>query len=76
MSAQKQQKQCSLVRGRARQVSWLPARFARVGAWLRLRRDDGVWEDGWRVEAVGATREERPPRTAFGSLDHVKVGHK
>jgi hypothetical protein len=36
------------------QTSWIPETFAVVGKTLRLR-ENGQWQDGWVVQAVGAT---------------------
>lgn len=66
------QRQCSLTRGPARQVSWLPERFARSGATLRLKRADGTWEDGWVVEHVGQARDTNPPRTMWGDMERAR----
>lgn len=63
--------QCLLARGRVRQTAFLPERYARRGAWLRL-----AGEEGWRVLEVGARlpmayvqahRDDH--RTAFASLN-------
>lgn len=43
--------QCRLERAGALQVSFIPARFAEVGRTIRIK-EDGVWQDGWRVDAV------------------------
>lgn len=43
--------QCELSRGPRRQISWLPNRFAVQGSVVKLK-DDGRWEDGWRVETA------------------------
>ena len=49
--------QCWLVRGNARQMAWIPAKFAVAGRYLRLT-DAGVSEDGWKVVGVGAKMME------------------
>jgi hypothetical protein len=56
-------RQCRVVKripnGECIQMSWLPAEFASVGKILKLRDDDGVWDDGWVVREVGnETTEE------------------
>lgn len=45
--------QCRLARDRAVQTAWIPLAFATVGLPVRLK-DGGDWEDGWRVQSVGA----------------------
>ena len=44
--------QCRLSRGNRRTVTWVPREFAKVGKVIKLRGDDDVWVDGWRVEEV------------------------
>jgi hypothetical protein len=34
-------------------MSWIPEQFAQVDKILKLRDEDKVWEDGWKVTAVG-----------------------
>ena len=36
-------------------VSYIPSKFAKLGAHLRLKRKDGTWEDGWFVVHVGGS---------------------
>src|SRR5262249_48812148 len=43
----------NLPTGTKHMTSWIPEAFAVVGKVLKLR-DDGVWEDGWRVTTAGA----------------------
>ena len=35
-------------------VSFLPARFAKRDRIVKLKQENGEWEDGWRVVEVGA----------------------
>ncbi len=62
MSATLYFRQCHLVKktasGTVEQTSWIPERFASLGAAVRLRNPDGEWEDGWVVQFVGARREQ------------------
>jgi hypothetical protein len=37
------------------QVSWIPSRHAVVGKMIRIRDDEGAWDDGWLVESAWAT---------------------
>jgi hypothetical protein len=39
-------------------TSWLPERFAKVGRYVKLKRDDDSWEDGWQVVSTGARMKE------------------
>ena len=45
--------QCRLIRGNTLQTAWIPLTFAAVGLGVRLK-DGCEWEDGWRVQSVGA----------------------
>ena len=36
-------------------TSWIPSRYAVRGKTLKLKSEDGFWEDGWEVVSVGAT---------------------
>lgn len=63
-------RQCEMQRRSHVQVAWIPAKFAAVGKFVRLRDSDG-----WQVTRVGATasdgyvrEHERDHRTAFASL--------
>ena len=55
-------RQCRLVKripdGECVQMSWLPSEFAREGRILKLRDDEGNWDDGWVVRDVGNTATE------------------
>jgi hypothetical protein len=50
-------RQCRLVKkirgGEAIQMSYIPAEFAREGRIVKLREDDGGWDDGWVIRVVG-----------------------
>jgi hypothetical protein len=64
MNAQTQYRQCRLGRplpnGRMETTSYLPALFARVGAQLRLKDEDGNWVSGWEVLQAGPLVDEPP----------------
>jgi hypothetical protein len=42
--------QCALARKSASQVAWIPTKFANKGNYIKLKQDDGSWEDGWLVQ--------------------------
>lgn len=48
-------RQCELHRGPWRTYSWLPEKFAKKGRYVKLK-DQGAWQDGWQVKAVGSMR--------------------
>ena len=41
--------QCHLRRGKEKMTSWIPKRYAVVGRYIKLKSEDGTWEDGWKV---------------------------
>lgn len=50
--------QCSLTRktgkdSASHMVSFIPAEFAVVGNYLKLKNMNGEWEDNWHVDSVG-----------------------
>jgi len=30
-------------------TSWIPKRYAVVGRYIKLKSEDGTWDDGWKV---------------------------
>jgi hypothetical protein len=46
-------RQCELKRENQHLVSWIPKEYAIKGKYLKLKSQDGEWEDGWEVEYVG-----------------------
>jgi|SoiMetStandDraft_5_1073268.scaffolds.fasta_scaffold387745_2 hypothetical protein len=46
--------QCHLRRGKERMTSWIPKRYAIVGRYIKLKSEDGSWEDGWKVHQTYA----------------------
>ena len=63
--------QCWLVRGNARQMAWIPAKFAVAGRYLKLT-DAGQTEDGWRVAGVGASLPEDTIRERSQDYKHTR----
>ena len=64
-------RQCWLTRGSARQMAWLPEKFAVAGRFLRLT-DAGVSEDGWQVTGVGAQMAEETVRERSQDYKHTR----
>jgi hypothetical protein len=52
-------RQCRLVKkirdGESIQTSYIPAEFARVGRVVKVREEDGAWDDGWVIRLVGGS---------------------
>lgn len=45
-------RQCHLIRGNEHQTSWIPSEIANVNQTVKLKEDDGTWDEGWQVTAV------------------------
>jgi hypothetical protein len=45
--------QCRMKRKNANQTSYIPEQFARVGNIVKLKDQNGVWEDGWVIFQCG-----------------------
>lgn len=41
--------QCALKRKNYHHMAWIPEKFANVGKFIKIKRDDDTWEDGWEV---------------------------
>jgi len=35
-------------------VTWIPECYAKVGRYIKLKDNEGLWEDGWRVVCTGS----------------------
>lgn len=49
--------QCSLKRIDAHHMAWIPESFANVGKFIKIKLDDGSWQDGWEVIGVSDGRK-------------------
>ncbi len=58
MSKKTYYRQCRLQKGNTHQMSWIPEEFAVKGKIIKLRDEDGVWDDGWKVNEAYSTRLE------------------
>ena len=56
-------RQCTLerptVNGVARLVSWIPEKFARPGRFVKLKKADQSWENGWIVCQASSVSKAR-----------------
>lgn len=51
--------QCSLKRGNSHHMAWIPTKFAVKGKFIKIKRAEDDWEDGWEVVGVSeGTRTE------------------
>ena len=64
-------RQCRLAKGNARQVAWIPEKFAVAGRYLRLT-EAGVSEDGWQVTGIGARLTEAYVRERSQDYKHTR----
>ena len=52
--------QCTLEKGNSQQTSWIPKKFAKLDGVLKLKSEDGKWDNGWVVILVGTECEDTP----------------
>ena len=50
-------RQCTLVRGKVKKVSWIPEKFAILGSFVKLK-ENNEWTNGWEVTLVGNRLED------------------
>jgi hypothetical protein len=66
-------RQCRLVKkireGETIQTSFIPAEFAKEGRVVKLREDNGGWDDGWVIRIVGAAMTEE-------QLTAIELAHR
>lgn len=64
--------QCSLRNRDAYQVAWIPQRYAQLHNVLKILTN-GIWQDGWIVESVGAYADTPPDigKAIRGHRDHT-----
>ena len=63
--------QCWLVRGSAKQMAWIPAKFAVAGRYLKLT-ENGEAEDGWQVAGIGARIPAEDVRERSQDYKHTR----
>jgi hypothetical protein len=39
-------------------TAWIPEKFAQQGQFIKLKWEDGTWENGWEIVGVGDTKKE------------------
>lgn len=70
-------RQCRLVRktptGTMTQVSWMPEPYCVKDKVLKLKLDDGSWENGWVVQGAG---ENRLPQDQVPDSHTMIKGHR
>ena len=48
--------QCALTRKNYNHMAWIPERFAKVGKFIKIKKQDDTWEDGWEVMSCSDTK--------------------
>ena len=46
-------KQCHLQKGETHHMAWIPEKFAIIGKFIKIKKDDDTWDDGWEVKGNG-----------------------
>ncbi len=76
MSKKTKYKQCRLVKktqtGQVETVSWIPEKFAVVGGVVKLKKDDGKWENGYVVMSASEAAIDAPPDFRKSIRQHKK----
>jgi hypothetical protein len=39
-------------------IAWIPEKFAKVGKYIKIKQEDGTWDNGWLVTGVGDIKRE------------------
>jgi hypothetical protein len=47
-------RQCQLTKDNKKRVAWIPSKFALVGKVIKIKDDNGEWNDGWIVERASS----------------------
>jgi hypothetical protein len=73
MSKSETHTQCQLQKGTANQVSWIPTKFAVPGQVVKLKNEDGSWDDGWVVESIAMQQSMPSKWVQERSMDFKKM---
>ncbi len=46
--------QCKMQKGNTTTVSWIPEKHSVLNHIVKLKQDNGTWDDGWKVIEVGS----------------------
>lgn len=41
-------------------VAYIPSQFAKVDSYIKLKDEDGLWTDGWKVLSAGEPTDHAP----------------
>jgi len=62
MAGEEFYRQCVLRKGKTETTSWIPEKYAQKTRPVKLKGDDGAWEDGWVVVSVGSRASAKQVR--------------
>jgi hypothetical protein len=48
----------AIEKGCLKTIAWIPSEFAAKGRILKLKQEDGSWNNGWMVEEVYSMHDE------------------
>lgn len=65
--------QCVLNKDNIYQTSWIPEKYAEMGKWLKLKNNDGEWEDGWQVMECGHRELTENVKNHEGDYKRMKI---
>jgi hypothetical protein len=65
--------QCSLKKKDSHHMAWIPETFAVIGKFIKIKRDDGTWDDGWEVTGDGGGFKRTAKEADEGSQLYKKT---
>jgi len=68
-------KQCKMQKKNSFQTSYIPEEFAVLNKFLKLRGEDGEWDDGWKVIFISENRhaDDKLPDYHYQIKQHRKA---
>lgn len=67
--------QCSLVKNKSiHHMAWIPEHFAVLGKFIKIKQDDGTWDDGWEVTGDGGGFKRTAKEADDASQSYKKIG--
>jgi len=51
-------------------VAWIPEKYAKAGKYIKIKQEDGAWDDHWLVTSVGCKKEASS--VEINSRDYLK----
>jgi hypothetical protein len=66
--------QCSLKKKDSHHMAWIPEKFAIVGKFIKIKKDDETWDDGWEVTGDGGGFKKTAKEADDASQGYKKFG--